>query len=40
MFAFLPDFMGEWYFFATLIVLLLALVGILLFLRNKRPDDD
>jgi hypothetical protein len=40
MFAFLPDFMMEYWFIGTLIVLGLALVGLLLFLRSKRPDDE
>ena len=39
MFAFLPDFMTEWWFFALMIVLLIALIGLLLFLRNRRPED-
>jgi hypothetical protein len=40
MFAFVPDFMMEWWFIFTLIVVGLALVGVLLFLRSKRPDDE
>jgi hypothetical protein len=39
MFAFLPDFMTEWWFIVTLIVLLLALIGLLMFLRSKKDED-
>lgn len=35
----MPDFMTEWWFMGGLIVVLLALVGVLLFLRNKRPEE-
>ena len=40
MFAFLPDFMTELWFIALMIVGLLGLIGVLLFLRGRRPDDD
>jgi len=40
MFAFLPEFMSEWWFIGTLIVIGLGLIGVLLFLRNKRSDDE
>jgi hypothetical protein len=40
MFASLPEFMTEWWFLGTMFVLLLALIGLLMFLRNKRPDDE
>ena len=36
----MPDFMTEWWFIITMIVLLLALIGVLMFLRNKRPEDE
>ena len=35
----MPEFMQEWWFLALMFVLLLALVGLLLFLRNRRPED-
>jgi LPXTG-motif cell wall-anchored protein len=35
----MPDFMQEWWFLGLMAVLLLALIGLLLFLRNKRPED-
>jgi hypothetical protein len=36
----MPEFMTEWWFIITMIVLLLALIGLLMFLRNKRPEDE
>jgi hypothetical protein len=39
MFAFVPDFMMDWWFLGLMFVLLCALIGLLLFLRNKRPED-
>jgi len=33
------DFITSWYFFGICLVLLAALIGILLFLRNRRTDD-
>ena len=40
MFAgFLPEFMTDWWFLGLMFVLLLALIGVMMFLRNKRPDD-
>jgi len=35
----LPDFMTDWWFLGLMAVILLALIGLLLFLRNKRPED-
>jgi LPXTG-motif cell wall-anchored protein len=35
----MPDFMGEWWFIGLMVVLLLGLVGILMFLRNKKDDE-
>jgi hypothetical protein len=35
----MPDFMTEWWFMGLMAVILLALVGVLLFLRNKRPEE-
>lgn len=34
----MPQFMQEWWFLITMAVLLVALIGLLLFLRNRRPD--
>jgi hypothetical protein len=42
MLAFLPEwlsFMTDWWFMGLMILLLLAFVGLFLFLRNKRPED-
>ena len=36
----MPDFMGEWWFMGLMAVLLVALIGLLLFLRNKPQDDE
>ena len=35
----MPDWMQSWYFIIGMAVLLLALVGLMLFLRNQRPED-
>jgi hypothetical protein len=35
----MPEFMTEWWFLGLMAVLLLALIGLLLFLRNRRPED-
>ncbi|MFO0878100.1 MAG: LPXTG cell wall anchor domain-containing protein [Gemmataceae bacterium] len=32
-------FMGEWWFMGLMVVLLLGLVGVLMFLRNKKDDE-
>jgi hypothetical protein len=34
----MPAFMTEWWFLGLMAVLLLALVGLLIFMRNQRPD--
>jgi hypothetical protein len=34
----MPDFMGEWWFLVTMFLLLLGLIGVLMFLRNKRDE--
>ncbi len=34
----MPEWMTEWPFLVGMAVVLLALVGLLLFLRNQRPD--
>jgi LPXTG-motif cell wall-anchored protein len=34
----MPDWMQSWPFLIGMAVLLVALIGILLFLRNRRPD--
>jgi hypothetical protein len=36
----MPAFMGEWWFMALMVVILLGLIGLLIFLRNKRSEDD
>jgi hypothetical protein len=33
------DFFQSWTFIILMAVLLVALIGLLLFLRNKRPED-
>jgi cytochrome c biogenesis protein ResB len=35
----MPDFMTEWWFMGLMALLLVALIGVLLFLRNKRPEE-
>jgi LPXTG-motif cell wall-anchored protein len=35
----MPEFMMSWPFLIGMFVLLLALIGLLIFLRNKRPED-
>jgi hypothetical protein len=35
----LPSFMLEWWFLGLMVVVLLGLIGVLLFLRNRRPED-
>jgi F0F1-type ATP synthase assembly protein I len=40
MLAFIPDFMSEPWFIIVLIVIGLGLIGLLMFLRSKRSDDD
>jgi len=35
----MPDWMTDWWFLILMAVILLALIGLLLFLRNKRPED-
>jgi hypothetical protein len=32
------DFMQSWYFIGGMAVVLVVLIGLLLFLRNQRPD--
>lgn len=36
----IPDWMTGWPFLVGMFVLLLALIGVLMFLRNKRPEDE
>ena len=36
----MPDFMQEIWFLALMAVLLVALIGLLLFLRNRRSEED
>lgn len=36
----LPSFMTEWWFFAIGIVVLLGLIGVLMFMRNAKKDED
>jgi hypothetical protein len=33
------DFLTSWTFMIIMAVLLIALIGVLLFLRNRRPED-
>jgi hypothetical protein len=33
------EFVTSWAFMGIMVVLLLALIGVLLFLRNRRPED-
>jgi hypothetical protein len=40
MLAFLPDWMMETWFLVTMGVVLVALIGVLIVLRNQRPSDD
>jgi cytochrome c biogenesis protein ResB len=35
----MPEFMTEWWFMGLMALLLVALIGVLLFLRSKRPED-
>jgi hypothetical protein len=35
----MPDFMMEGWFLGLMVVILLALLGVFFFLRNKRPED-
>jgi hypothetical protein len=34
------NFFNNWYVMGLLIVALLALIGVMLFLRNKQKDED
>jgi hypothetical protein len=36
---FLPEFMTDWWFLILMAVIFLGLIGLLLFLRNRRPED-
>ena len=36
----MPDFMQEWWFIVLLILLGLGLIGLLMFLRSKRSEED
>jgi LPXTG-motif cell wall-anchored protein len=36
----MPDFMGETWFMVSMGLALLALIGLLLFLRNRKTDDE
>jgi hypothetical protein len=33
------EFLQSWYFMGIMAVLLVVLIGVLLFLRNKRPEE-
>jgi len=35
----IPDWMTSWAFMGAMIVLLIALIGLLMFLRSRRPED-
>ena len=34
------EFMMSWTFIIIMLIALIALIGVLLFLRNRRPEDD
>jgi len=34
------DFMSEWWFMTLMALILVGLIGTLLYMRNKRPEDD
>jgi hypothetical protein len=36
----LPDWMTSWGFMIGMFVVLLALLGVLMYMRNKRSDDE
>jgi hypothetical protein len=35
----MPEFMTEMWFLGLMAVILVGLIGVLLYLRNKRPED-
>ena len=35
----MPAFMGEWWFMGLMLLILIALVGVMLYMRNKKEDD-
>jgi uncharacterized membrane protein len=35
----MPEFMTEWWFIGLMAVILVALIGVLLFLRSRRPEE-
>jgi hypothetical protein len=39
-FDMVPEWMTGWPFLIGMFVVLLALIGVLMFLRNRRPEDD
>jgi L-asparagine transporter-like permease len=39
-FRWLPSFMTEWWFMFIMVVALIALIGVLLVIRNRRADED
>lgn len=39
-FAFLPNFMTEWWFIIALGVVAVGLTGLLIFLRKQRSDEE
>ncbi len=34
------EFMQSWTFIIIMLIVLIALIGVLLFLRSRRPEDD
>ena len=34
----MPEFMTEWWFLLTMVLALLGLIGVLMFLRNKKDE--
>ncbi len=35
-----PDFMQSWWFMGLMALLLVVLIGVLLYIRNKPQDDE
>ena len=39
-FNWIPDFMKTNWFLGLMVLLLLVFIGVMFFLRSRRPDDD
>ncbi len=35
----MPAFMGEYWFMGLMAVILVALIGVMLYMRNQKPED-